>query len=114
MCGIPEESSPVCPCVLSAYSPRVIGGIGSQLAFLPWLPDVPSSCRLDGSCMCTFPQALDSAHRDVEVNLGARPGSNHLSITQEPQRAIAESLPPLFSDGKGEETHPGPGLFLSF
>ena len=91
-----------------------MAGMGSQLVTLPWLPEVPSSCRLDGSCMGTLPQALDSAQRDVEVNLGARPCSNHLTVSHEPQRTIAESLPPLFSDGKGEETHPGPGLFLSF
>ena len=44
----------------------------------------------------------------LKVNIGLRPGSNHLTISQEPHTATVEPLPPLSSNGEGQETDPGP------
>ena len=102
------------PSVPGCLMLRVISRMWSQLASLSWLTEVPSSCRVDGSCMFSLIQAVISAHRDFEVSIRSRPGSNPLTVSQELQTATALSLLPISSDGNGQETDPNPKLFLFF
>ena len=64
--------------------------------------------------MFSLIQAVISAHRDFEVSIRSRPGSNPLTVSQELQTATALSLLPISSDGNGQETDPNPKLFLFF